>query len=403
MLRRRISPDHRWRLPVLGVTLLATAFMLRPPLSIVGPLAELIGSGLSLTSAAVGLVTTISLLVFVTMSPLMSRFAHRWGAERVIMVGLALIVVGSLLRWIPAIPTLYLGTLVSALGIVAPNVLLSTIAQKDFPKHIGLVTALYTTMMSIGGGVASVLALPIANGLGLGWQGAFGVIAIPGIFALLFWFPFEREKHEVRILEPSPSVFKNARAWQLAVFFGAQAAIGYTVMAWFPRILTDNGLPSTVAAAYVGGFAIIGPIASILVPLASTRRASQSGVAAIAASMLLIGTTGVLLTEGHLAGLFTIVIGLGAAGCFSMSFTLVSLKTRTPREAARLSGMSQSVGYVFASIAPVLFGFIHDASDSWRPVAFILVGLATLALVAGIFAGRRGYIIDAASAPTVVS
>lgn len=41
-----------------------------------------------------------------------------------------------------------------------------------------------------------------------------------------------------------------------------------------------------------------------------------------------------------------------------------SLRTENSNEAAQLSGMAQSLGYLLAAFDPILFGFLHDATNS---------------------------------------
>ena len=53
---------------------------------------------------------------------------------------------------------------------------------------------------------------------------------------------------------------------------------------------------------------------------------------------------------------------------------LFTLRTETAFEAADLSGFAQSVGYFVAAIGPVLFGYLHDLTNSWFiPLALFIV------------------------------
>lgn len=65
---------------------------------------------------------------------------------------------------------------------------------------------------------------------------------------------------------------------------------------------------------------------------------------------------------------------------FSLAMMLFGLRTSNTHDAAELSGMAQSVGYLLAAIGPTLFGYLHDATNGWKIpliVMFVTVGFAS--------------------------
>jgi CP family cyanate transporter-like MFS transporter len=50
--------------------------------------------------------------------------------------------------------------------------------------------------------------------------------------------------------------------------------------------------------------------------------------------------------------------------------------------------MAQSVGYLLAAFGPMLFGFLHDAANSWDLPLIVLIGTVCLCLFAGLGASR---------------
>jgi MFS transporter, CP family, cyanate transporter len=53
------------------------------------------------------------------------------------------------------------------------------------------------------------------------------------------------------------------------------------------------------------------------------------------------------------------------------------LRTTDSAQAAGLSGMAQSMGYLLAAVGPVFFGYLHDLFANWT-IPFILLMLLTL-------------------------
>ncbi|KMU98130.1 hypothetical protein ACS72_16900 [Acinetobacter sp. VT 511] len=65
------------------------------------------------------------------------------------------------------------------------------------------------------------------------------------------------------------------------------------------------------------------------------------------------------------------------------------LRTKDARQAASLSGMAQSFGYMLAAIGPLLFGMLHDWTKGWTLPLLIQVILAIALLIAGIQASKN--------------
>src|SRR3546814_12419394 len=63
-----------------------------------------------------------------------------------------------------------------------------------------------------------------------------------------------------------------------------------------------------------------------------------------------------------------ILFGMGTGLAFSLVMMWFILRTRTTREAARISGLAQSFGYALAAIGPTLFGALHDWVGNWAKI-----------------------------------
>ena len=64
------------------------------------------------------------------------------------------------------------------------------------------------------------------------------------------------------------------------------------------------------------------------------------------------------------------------------------LRTRDGADAAALSGMAQSLGYLVAASGPFVVGLLHDATDGWTAPVILFIVVWVLIGVAGMFAGR---------------
>ncbi|ETT43700.1 hypothetical protein EL84_22485 [Paenibacillus sp. VT-400] len=87
--------------------------------------------------------------------------------------------------------------------------------------------------------------------------------------------------------------------------------------------------------------------------------------------------------------LWIVILGIGGGFAFSLAMMFFGLRTENAHQAAELSGMAQSIGYLLAAIGPALIGYLHDATNSWNLPLFILLGASVLLFVVGIGAASN--------------
>jgi CP family cyanate transporter-like MFS transporter len=73
-----------------------------------------------------------------------------------------------------------------------------------------------------------------------------------------------------------------------------------------------------------------------------------------------------------------------------LALSFISLRAGGAREAAALSGMAQSLGYLLAAAGPVLFGLLHDLTGAWVAGFAMLLGMTVLQCIAAYAAGGPG-------------
>ncbi len=74
--------------------------------------------------------------------------------------------------------------------------------------------------------------------------------------------------------------------------------------------------------------------------------------------------------------------------CVQFGYDLLSLRTKDASDAASLSGMSQSVGYLLAATGPTLFGLLHDVTASWNLPISLLLMVSILLFIFGLGASK---------------
>ncbi len=378
---------------LLFAGIMLVAANLRTAITGVGPLMDMISKGTGLSFTMEGLLTTLPLLAFAAFSPLAPMIARKIGIERTLGASLLVLTLGILLRYIPLQLTLLAGMLFAGVGIAMGNVLLPGLIKRDFPSQVGLMTGMYTLFMSGWAAVSSGISVPLANIQGIGWQGSLACWAILSVIGLLVWLPQLRKRHVPRQAKGVGTLWKSLLAWQVTFFMGLQSFLFYVNVAWLPSLLQSRGMSVVMAGFMLSLMQIVSLAASFIVPVVADKLRDQRGLIVSIVILFLIGYIGLLSGINTLDWLWVVFIGLAGGGSISLALALFGLRSQTADEAAKLSGMAQSIGYLLAAIGPILIGFLHDVTGAWQVPLIVLVASVLLMLITGIGAGRNAYVI----------
>ncbi|MVB12729.1 Major Facilitator Superfamily protein [Caprobacter fermentans] len=184
------------------------------------------------------------------------------------------------------------------------------------------------------------------------------------------------------------NLWKSPLAWQVTLYMGLQSVELYCMYAWLPDILVHQGMDSGKAGWMLSLFQLASLPVAFFGSVLAGRKANQRPVVIVASLCVLSGLLGMFFGATGLTFLWMILMGSGCTLTFSLSLIFFSFRTKNADEAARLSGMAQSVGYLLASFGPTLLGFLHDATNNWTLPLAVLIGAAGMCLLAGLGASR---------------
>lgn len=381
---------------LIGIILIASN--LRAPLTSVGSLISFIRDDLGLSNALAGTITTLPLLAFALLSPFAPKIANRIGMEWTIFFSLILLTAGLIVRSFFGVTLLFVGTVLIGLAIAIGNVLLPGFIKMNFPLRIGLMTGIYAVFMNLFGALASGLSVPISSISGIGWKGSLAFWCILSIVALLVWIPQLRKQADSAKASDTPekekhNIWKSPLAWYITVFMGLQSLIFYTLITWLPEILQSHGYGSGAAGWMLSlmQFSLI-PI-TFIVPVIAEKMANQKIISGITGALFFIGVVGLIVGNAVFIPVAVILLGVGAGSAFSLSMMFFSLRTTSGQQAAEMSGMAQSFGYLMAATGPVLFGALHDFNGSWILPLIVLGVISVIIVIAGFEAGKNRHIV----------
>jgi MFS transporter, CP family, cyanate transporter len=362
---------------------------LRVAVASVPPVVDEIQSDLGLSSAAVGLLTSLPVLCFGVLATAAPGLTRRLGAERTLLAALVPVTFGVALRADASVGALFAGTIVAGAGIAVANVVVPAVVKARFEAWTGVLMGVYVAALGAGAALAAGLTAPLARELDGQWNVALAVWAVPAAFAVaLLVVGVRREGTTFGAEGGSTSMLVRDRiAWRVTLFFGLQSLLFYAGLAWLPSILRDEGYSAESAGTALALYALLGIPPSLVVPVVAARMRDQRPLVAVAVAFEVAAVAGLLLAPG-VAFLWVACFAIGQGAAFSLALTLVVLRSPDAERAASLSALAQSVGYTIAAAGPFLLGALHDATDGWRaPLAAMLACTAAL-LVAGFGAGR---------------
>lgn len=397
MVKSTIQSKSLYRyILVAGIVLVA--MNLRPAITSIGPLVGMIQKDLGLVHWSVGFLTSLPLIAFAIVSPMVPKLAKIFSNERLLIIGLLSLLVGIMIRFVPETFFLFTGTVFVGIGIAICNVLLPVIVKVKFPNKLGLVTSVYSTALSLMAAIGSGISVPLANGLNLGWKNSLIVWGIPVVAAILIWIFLDKmnlgaEENIKPSRATSNQIWRSALAWQIAFFFGFQSFMFYVTVAWLPEIMVSRGVSLEMAGWLLSFTQLMGLPFSFIVPMIAGRFRSQQWIGVALSLSSVLGFSGLLWNGSYpIMLLSSMFLGIGLGGSFPLALTLIGLRARDGLQASELSGMSQSIGYILAAVGPLFIGYLYDLTHNWTAPLITMVFISLLMIIFSLLAGRERYV-----------
>lgn len=236
---------------LLLIGLVALSFNLRPAASSVGPVVGALNDDLGMSPTTAGVLTTLPVLCFALFGALAPWCARVIGAHRVMLIALGLSTLGLWGRSVADNSVVFiLATIPPLAGMATANVLLPSLIKRHFPTRIGLLTAIYTTMLAIGMTMASALTVPIGEASG-SWRYGIAIWGLTAFVAALPWIglighdvhPDAGQRRSVGFSDVS----HTRLGWMMAGYFGFQSLHAYAIFGWMPEIFGDAGYSASNA------------------------------------------------------------------------------------------------------------------------------------------------------------
>ncbi|MCE8010825.1 MFS transporter [Billgrantia desiderata] len=353
---------------------------LRPALSSLAPLLVRVQADTGLTPLAIGALTTLPVLCLGIFAPLAPWLAKRAGPENTLALALGVLIAGLLLRGLPALPLLFLGTLLPAL------------VKRELPGGADLMTGVYTMALCLGGALGAGLSIPLADMLG-GWRFSLMSWGLLALLALVAWQTLMPRAPHSQVATATGGSMRELLgqplAWQVMILMGTQSSLAYIVFGWLPTLLQARGYSEAEAGWMMGASVMVQLISALGAPWLARLSRDQRPALMLVLGCIAAGLWLLLQAGESWRWPGVVLLGLGQGGSFSLALSLIVLRTANSRLAGKLSGLAQGGGYTLAALGPLAVGVLLQLQVGMATMTGVLLSIVAVAAGFALLAGRN--------------
>lgn len=385
---------------LLGVVLVA--LNLRVAVNSLGPLLAEVRQGVGLSPAIAGVVTMLPTLSFAVAGSTAPWLVRRFRPARILVVAMALLAGGQLLRAMADSAVIFLVCSGLALaGIAVANVLLPALVKEYFPARVGLLTGVYTMSLVLGATAAAAASVPIAELAGT-WRVGIGGWAVLAVVAAVPWLPAAlrragyAERAPVDLDQPRPvrvRVGRTRLGWAMALFFGTQSLAAYAFMGWLAQLFRDAGFSSARAGLLLAAITAFAVPVALLTPALAGRMTDLRAVVLGLSALVGFAYVGLAVAPGTATMLWVVALAIGQ-GSFPLALAMIGLRARTAEGTVALSAFTQGTGYLLAGLGPLLVGVLYGVTGGWLAPLGFLMAVNIVQALAGLAVARPQFVED---------
>jgi len=371
----------------IGLPIFIVAINMRAGLIMIGPLIPILHKEYGTSIFVESLLASAPLICFSITAWFMNNVIKKYQTNKIIFFAVSLLTSSLILRTVYGLTSLLIFSITLGIAVAILNYMLPVWVRENVKSEVGLMTGTYAAIMGICSSISLAITVPLSNiNSNFSWRMAMIPWFVIGLIATFFWYGFRNKRtdhvdtgEKVDILKST--VIKNSDAWALTIFFGCLNMIHYASAAWLPTVLISKGFDLKNSGYVVSIATLIGAMLGLAAPHYATRMKDFRLILMTFSSLLILAYLGIILDKGNRLIIWVILGNIGIYVTFAFALFLIVFKTEINHHTKILSLMTQSVGYLMATMSPLIFGAIFSSTNNWQNSLAFLVALAVLQVV----------------------
>lgn len=174
--------------------------------------------------------------------------------------------------------------------------------------------------------------------------------------------------------------YRAPRAWLLALYFGALNGGYASMVAWLPVFYVQRGWSIQQGGWLLGLMTALQVVAALVLPGLARRGTDRRPWLGVGLGAQLLGFAGLAISPDTGAVFWVSILGFGLGGSFALCMILALDHLDDPWRAGRLAAFMQAIGFMIAALAPMLSGWVRDATGGFR-TAWAIQAIVVLLLL----------------------
>ncbi|ARJ37578.1 hypothetical protein SporoP8_00995 [Sporosarcina ureae] len=369
------------------------ALNLRPAITSIGPMLDIIRDDLLLSNTQVSLLTVIPVIcmgVFAMLAPILNKTI---GLNKTMYLMLLLLAVATGMRFsVTSFSVLILTAFIAGVAIAVIGPLLSALIKQYFPRHVAVVVGIYSFGMGMGATLSTGLT-GVFYEKAHSYSFALAVWAAVAIVGIMAWAITAAHPIQVKQVSKPPmhkgeNPWRSKQAWSFLIFFGLQTALFFSVLTYLVPIAVSNGMTLLQAGTLLSAMTIVQIFMNIGFPIILQKFTSRTPalVSILALGMISIGF---MWTADPLwFAIGVLLMGIPLGGLFPICLLMPMDATDSAEETNSWTAMMQTGGFIIGGILPLLIASLYDYTENHYVTLFVFLVLFVAMLMLALQIGR---------------
>ncbi|MEY0489492.1 cyanate transporter [Proteus terrae] len=347
------------------LTIILVGINLRPFLTGPGPVIDNIIASTGMSYSQVSLLTLLPMLLMGIGALIVPFLQPYIQVRKGLLVAMLMLLMGSFSRaYVSDGNQLLLTALFCGLSVAYIQAVFPGIIKGWFGNRTPIMMGLYSAMLMGGGALGAQLSPLLTENYGH-WQSALAWFALPAGFAFIaILFSIKNSATSANKISLNTLIWRP-RTGLLILGFGCVNAGYASVVTWLAPFYQSLGMPSAQSGSLVAILSLFQASAALIIPFLAAKNHDRRFWLTITLISQFIGFVAVMVIPMSAPYLWSIFLGCGFGGCFSMMMIVALDHIPDPAQAGALSALMQGGGFIIAAFGPLVAVLLRQPDGSF--------------------------------------